>query len=164
MPLVMTRLTMTLIIPLMACGPLTQSGSEPEPNSGSETVQLTIGHRSEWRELWLEGETNLPNGAYVNYRVTHDLARTAQVKDWPAKNLMEVGRSAVLDGTYWARINTLRWPAGQVTVLVQFPLPPQSPEIVQRYGEFGEHMAGEHVTMRHGIKALEVTHTFDHRP
>ena len=72
----MTRLTMTLIIPLMACGPLTQSCSEPESNSGSETVQLTIGHRSEWRELWLEGETNLPNGAYVNYRVTHDLART----------------------------------------------------------------------------------------
>ena len=69
---------------------------------------------------------------------------------------MEAGRSAVLDGTYWARINTLHWPAGQVTVLVQFPLPPQSPEIVQRYGEFGENLTGEHVTTRDGILSVTV--------
>ena len=160
----MTRLIMTLVVPLMACGPLMQSGSEPEPHGEDETVQLTIGHRSEWRELWLEGETNLPNGAYVNYRVTHDLARTAQIQDWPAKNLMEAGRSAVLDGTYWARINTLHWPVGQVTVLVQFPLPPQNPEILKRYGEFGENLTGQHVAIRDGIKTVEALHTFDHRP
>ena len=129
----------------------------------AEPVELTVGHRSEWRVLWLEGETNLPDGAHLNYRVTHEAANTIPVAEWPATNLMEAGRSAVTGGTYWARINTFNWPRGSVRVVVQFPLPPQPPEVMERYGENGERLAGEHVTDVGGTRAIEVEHVFDHR-
>ena len=129
----------------------------------AEPVELTVGHRSEWRVLWLEGETNLPDGAHLNYRVTHEAANTIPVAEWPATNLMEAGRSAVTGGTYWARINTFNWPRGSVRVVVQFPLPPQPPEVVERYGENGERLAGEHVTDIGGTRAIEVEHVFEHR-
>ena len=152
-----------LLLAMTACGPLDQSDSAALPD-GTETVELTVGHRSEWRVLWVEGETDLPDGSYVNYRVTHDLARTSSPDAWPATNLVESGRSTIRDGTYWARVNTLNWPAGTVRVLVQFPFPPQPPEVVARYGEFGEHLTGDNVTERQGIRAIEVEHTFEHRP
>ena len=146
-----------LLLALPACGP------EGIGGAGAETVELTVAHRSEWRQLWLEGETNLPNGAYVNYRVTHEAAHTTEVADWPATNLIESGRSAVQDGTYWARISTFNWPPGAVRVVVQFPLPPQPPEVVARYGEFGERLAGEHVAELRGMKTVQVEHGFEHR-
>jgi hypothetical protein len=132
--------------------------------AGTETVALTIDHRSEWRVLWVEGETDLPDGAYINYRVTHELARTAPVEQWPSPNLIESGRATVQEGEYWARVNTLNWPAGAVDVVVQFPLPPQPPDVVRRYGEFGEQLTGDNVTVLNGMKAVEVRHTLQHDP
>ena len=146
-----------LLLALAACSPAGSGGT------AAETVELTVAHRSEWRQLWLEGETNLPNGAYVNYRVTHEAAHTTEVADWPATNLIESGRSAVQDGAYWARISTFNWPPGAVRVVVQFPLPPQPPEVVARYGEFGERLAGAHVTELRGMKTVQVEHAFEHR-
>lgn len=132
-------------------------------NGGTEPVMLSVEHRSEWRVLWVEGETDLPDGAYVNYRVTHDLARTTPVENWPAANLIESGRAVVQDGQYWARVNTLNWPSGPVRILVQFPLPPQPPAVVERYGEFGEQLTGANVTVLNGMKAIEVERAFDHQ-
>ena len=86
-----------------ACGP-----GSIVPSGGTETVDLTVEHRSEWRTLWLEGETNLPDGAHVNYRVTHELAADVPVGEWPAANLIESGRSTVRDGTYWAQSSLYR--------------------------------------------------------
>ena len=141
------------------------SGSATDPtDSGTEPVLLTVETRSEWRVLWIEGETDLPDGALVNYRATHALARTAPTEEWPATNLIESGRATVQGGQYWAQINTLNWPAGDVTVLVQFPLPPQPPDVDTRYGEFGEHLTGENVTDLGGMKAIEVESRFEHRP
>lgn len=142
---------------LAACGP----GSIAP--GGTETVDLTVEHRSEWRTLWLEGETNLPDGAHVNYRVTHALAADVPVGEWPAANLIESGRSTVRDGTYWAKISTFNWPAGEVRVVVRFPLPPQPPEVVERYGAFGEHLAGDGVKALQGMKTAEVEYAFTHR-
>ncbi len=148
----------------IACGPTGESG-EPAGAAGTdaEAVQLSVGHRSEWRELWVEGATDLPDGAHVNYRVTHEIAETAPADEWPVANLMETGRAAVLDGQFWTRINTYRWPAGQVRILVQFPLPPQPPEVDARFGAFGERLSGDNVTDLGGMKAVEVEHVFDHR-
>ena len=146
---------------LLAAGALAGCAGASAPPA--EPVELTVGHRSEWRVLWLEGETNLPDGAHLNYRVTHEAANTIPVADWPATNLMEAGRSAVTGGTYWARINTFNWPPGSVRVVVQFPLPPQPPEVVERYGQNGERLAGEHVTDAGGTRAIQVEHTFEHR-
>ena len=144
-----------------ACAPTADGGGAAGPSS--EAVELSVGHRSEWRELWVEGSTDLPDGAHVNYRVTHELVETAPADEWPAANLMETGRATVKDGQFWTRINTFRWPAGQVRILIQFPLPPQPPEVNARFGALGERLSGDNVTGLGGMKAVEVEHTFDHR-
>ena len=148
------------VLALATCGmPGCSAGGEPR----ADPVELTVRHRSEWRVLWLEGETNLPDGAHLNYRVTHEAANSIPVAEWPATNLMDAGRSAVKDGAYWARINTFNWPPGMVRVVVQFPLPPQPPDVVERYGELGERLSGEHVTDVGGTQAIELEHVFEHR-
>jgi len=114
--------------------------------------------------LWIEGETDLPDGAVVTYHVTHALARAASTEDWPARNLIEAGRATVQGGRYQARVNTLNWPPGEVEAMVQFPLPPQPPDVSARYGEFGEQLTGDNVSRMAGVKAVEVTHTFEHQP
>ena len=130
---------------------------------GTEAVELIVGHRSEWRVLWVEGQTDLPDGALVNYRVAHEVGETLPAEEWPAANLIEEGRAAVRDGTYWAKVNTLNWPRGRVRVLVQFPLPPQPPEVEERFGMLGEHLTGDNVMLLDGVKAVEVEHTLEHR-
>ena len=144
------------------CQPGGPTGELNTTVQGSEAVALTVSHRSEWRVLWIEGATDLPDGAVVSYRVTHSVATTTPTTDWPSSNLIEVGRATVEDGQYWARINTLNWPPGEVRVVAQFPLPPQPPAVVDQYGEFGEHLRGENVTDQDGIKAVEVEHVFEH--
>lgn len=142
------------------CDAAGKVGSVP---AGTETVALSVDHRSEWRQLWIEGTTDLPDGAFINYSVTHELGESTPADEWPAANLVEAGRATVKDGQYWSIINTLNWPRGNVRVLVQFPLPPQPPEVEARYGPFGEHLAGENVTSLAGMKAVEVEHRFEHR-
>ena len=141
--------------------------SEPEgatiDSDGSETVSLSVEHRSEWRQLWIQGATDLPDGAFLNYSVTHELAESSPPDQWPATNLLESGRATVKDGQFWSTINTLNWPNGNVRVLVQFPFPPQPPPIESRYGPMGEHLTGENVTTLAGMKAVEVEHQFEHR-
>jgi hypothetical protein len=129
---------------------------------GTEPVALEVRHRSEWRVLWIEGDTDLPDGALVNYTVTHEAATLTPAEEWPAANLTESARATVNEGQYWARINTLNWPTGQVRVLVQFPLPPQPPEVDTRYGAFGEHLTGANVTVLAGMKAVEVEYELEH--
>ena len=133
-------------------------------DQGTQSVSLQISHRTEWRTLWIEGKTDLPDGAYVNIRIIHELGQTTPMDTWPASNLMDNARSTVKDGTFWTKINTIRWPAGSVTVSAQFPSPPQAPEITKRYGEFGEHMAGMNVISQNGMKAVNVEEIFNFRP
>ena len=113
--------------------------------------------------LWIEGETDLPDGAFVDYRVTHSVARSTSADEWPAANLIASGRANVREGQYWSRVNTQGWPAGEVEIVVQFPLPPQPGTVRMRYGEFGEHLTGDNVADFGGMKAVEVTYVFDHR-
>ena len=153
-----------LALLLGGCSQVASETGAGTDTQGTEPVTLTVGHRSEWRVLWLEGETDLPDGAIVNYRVTHGLARTAPADEWPATNMIESGRATVQGGQYWTRINTFRWPAGEVRILVQFPLPPQPPAVLTRYGELGVHLTGDNVTNLDGMKAVEVEYVFEHRP
>ena len=132
-------------------------------SDGFETVSLSVEHRSEWRQLWIQGATDLPDGAFLNYSVTHELAASSPPEEWPATNLLESGRATVKDGQFWSIVNTLNWPNGNVRVLVQFPFPPQPPPIESRYGQMGEHLTGENVTTLAGMKAVEVEHQFEHR-
>jgi len=132
-------------------------------SAGTETVNLTVTHRSEWRVLWIEGTADLPDGAAVSYRVTHQLAETAPMDQWPAPNLIDSGRAVVQAREYWARVNTMNWPAGQVRIQIQFPVPPQPAAVTERYGAFGEKIAGEHVVSIDGTTIVQVEEVFDHR-
>ena len=137
------------------------SGNAGGGNGGTETVMLEVGHETRWRELRIEGATDLPDGAVVTYQVTHALANELPRNDWPAPNLVTNGTAVVQDGVYWARINTTYWPPGRVDVLAQFPAAPQPEPVRQRYGPFGEHLTGGNVESFGDSRVVTVQHAFD---
>lgn len=149
---------------LLGCSSQSSSGDASTPDTmtgGTETVALSVDHRSRWRELRIEGATDLPDGAVVTYFVTHALTNEAPVGEWPAQNLITDGTAVVNAGQYWAEINTTYWPPGSVHVQVQFPVSPQPAPIQSRYGEFGEHLAGSNVTEVASSKVVTIEHSFD---
>ena len=153
-----------LVVTTLAVVILTACDQNPsDENTSEERVLLTVEHRSEWRQLWIEGTTDLPDGAFVNFSVEHEIGSTTPADEWPTANLMESGRATVAEGQYWTVVNTLNWPPGNVRILVQFPLPPQPVEIAARYGEFGEHLVGDNVVTLSGMKAVEAEYQFEHR-
>ena len=143
-----------------ACG---AGGAASDAGSDREPVQLSFEHRSEWRQLWIEGTTDLPDGAFVDYQVAHEMSDTTPAGEWPATNLIESGRASVTEGHFWTRINTFNWPRGSVRIVVQFPVPPQPAEVDARYGRLGERLAGDNVITVAGARIIEVEHVFDHR-
>ena len=134
-----------------------QDGESP----GGEAVTLAVDHRSRWRELRIEGETDLPDGAVVSYRVTHARAEELPPSEWPAKNLIADGTAVVQEQQYWARLNTTYWPAGDVRVQVRFPVAPQPTTVSGRYGAFGEHLTGDNVTSLGASKVVTAEHTLE---
>ena len=130
-------------------------------SGGTETVTLAVGHQTRWRELRIEGETSLPDGAVVTYQVTHGLANELPRAEWPAQNLISDGAAMVHDGVYWTRLNTTYWPPGRVEVLVRFPVAPQPDPVRLRYGQFGEHLAGDNVSDLGGSRVVTAEHAFD---
>ena len=151
-------LTTLAVLTLTAC-----SQNHSDENTSGEEVLLTVEHRSEWRQLWIEGATDLPDGAFINFSVEHEIGRSTPSDEWPTANLVESGRATVAEGHYWTVVNTLNWPPGNVRIVVQFPLPPQPVEIAARYGEFGEHLIGDNVVTLSGMKAVEAEYQFEHR-
>lgn len=151
----------SILVGLAACTPTDEQTSG---NRAGETVALSVDYRTEWRALWIEGSTDLPDGALVAYRVTHELTATAPVDEWPARNLIDAGKAAVQGGRYWTRLNTSYWPPGEVRILIQFPVPPQPDFVVERYGEFGETLSGDNVTTLGGMRMIEIEETFQFRP
>ncbi len=133
----------------------------PGAGSGTETVALAVGHETRWRQLRIEGETDLPDGAVVTWQVTHALANELPRGDWPAQNLLADGEAVVQDGVYWTRINTTYWTPGRVDVRVQFPVAPQPDPVRLRFGEFGEHLTGENVASLGGSRVVTAEHAFD---
>ena len=128
---------------------------------GTETVVLAVDHETRWRELRIEGATDLPDGAVVTYQVTHALANELPRGEWPAQNLITDGAAVVQDGVYWTRINTTYWQPGRVDVLVQFPVAPQPDPVRLRYGQFGEHLTGDNVNSLGGSRVVAAEHAFD---
>jgi hypothetical protein len=147
---------------MTGCGPVTADDAGPGAGSpGSETVALAVDHRSRWRELRIEGETDLPDGAVVSYRVTHALADELPPSEWPAQNLIADGTAVVQASQFWARLNTTYWPAGDVRVEVRFPVAPQPAAVRQRYGDFGEQLTGDNVEILGASKVVTAEHTLE---
>ena len=142
------------------CAPAAGPDTDVELGGGA-TVVLAVDHRSRWRELRIEGTTDLPDGAVVSYRVTHALAAELSPSEWPAKNLIADGTAVVQESQYWARLNTTYWPTGSVRVEVQFPIAPQPTTVRERYGEFGEHLTGDNVTILGASKVVIAEHALE---
>jgi len=157
------RLVLTVLIgwSVAACSEPAGGGGPSQEPSGAESVMLSITHESRWRELRVEGATDLPDGAVLSYRVTHALANELPPSEWPAQNLIADGTAAVQEGKYGARLNTTYWPKGSVQVEVQFPIAPQPPTIRTRYGNFGEELTGNNVTVLGSSKVVTAEHTFN---
>jgi len=139
------------------CGP----AGAPLVGGGSETVALTVEPVARWRELRLEGTTDLPDGAVVTYHVTHAVATELPPDEWPAGNLMTDGTAVVQEGRFWAALNTTYWPAGAVQVRVQFPVAPQPETVRTRYGDFGEQLTGDNVVALGGSNVVTAEQTIE---
>lgn len=152
----------TWVLATGGCAPVTgnDTGSDVRSPDG-ETVVLAVDHRSRWRELRIQGTTDLPDGAVVSYHVTHALAEELPPSEWPARNLIADGTAVVLESQYWARLNTTYWPPGAVRVQVQFPVAPQPAAVRGRYGEFGEHLTGDNITILGAAKVVTAEHTLE---
>ena len=144
-----------------ACAPAPAGESAAGPAGGAETVMLEVGHETRWRELRIEGATDLPDGAVVTWQTTHALANELPRSEWPARNLIADGAAVVQDGVYWTRLNTTYWPPGRVDVRVQFPVAPQPDAVRLRYGPFGERLTGDNVTPLGGARVVIAEHAFD---
>ena len=158
--LYMTTVTVGIVPLWLACTP-TSTRNDKTELSGIETIRLEVGHRTRWRELRIEGTTDLPDGAVVTYQVTHAAASEFAPSEWPAQNLIDDGTAVVHAGEYWARLNTTYWPEGTVDVIVQFPVSPQPEAIRLQYGDFGEQLTGANVTTFGASKVVTVEHTFN---
>ena len=149
-----------LVLSIGGCESTIRGDADPgNVSSDGETVVLTVEHRSRWRELRIEGTTDLPDGAVVSYHVAHLLADELPRNEWPAQNLIVDGTAVVQESRYWARLNTTLWPAGDVRVRVQFPIARQPVAVGDRYGEFGEHLTGDNVTTLGASKVVTAEHT-----
>ena len=152
----------TWVLSVGACGPGRGNNAGPgSGSSGEETVVLTVDHRLRWRELRIEGTTDLPDDAIVSYTVTHALAAELPRGEWPAKNLISEGTAVVLESQYWARLNTTYWPPGLVRIHIQFPVAPQPESMRERYGAFGEHLTGDNVTILGASRVVTAEHTLE---
>ena len=151
----------TWVLAVGGCGPATGGDVGPESGSAGETVLLAVDHRSSWRELRIEGTTDLPDGAVVSYHVTHALAEQLPLGEWPAQNLIADGTAVVLKTQYWASLNTTNWPAGAVEVQIQFPIAPQPEAVRARYGAFGEQLTGDNVTTLGASRVVTAEHRFE---
>lgn len=154
--------------PWGGCAPVPAGEGADAPaaggNGGAETVTLAVAHETRWRELRIEGATDLPDGAVVTWQITHALADAAPRSEWPAPNLIADGAAVVQDGVYWTRLNTTYWPPGRVEVRAQFPVAPQPDAVRRRYGRFGEHLAGDNVVSLGGSRIVTAEHAFDWAP
>ena len=154
----MNRVLRTVVLGCILSG-CVQAGQDPV--ASTERLALDVGHQSKWRELRVEGTTDLPDGAVLSYRVTHALTDEIAPAAWPAKNLITDGTAVVQEGQYWTNLNTTYWPAGTVRIRVEFPVAPQPDAIQSLYGEFGERLEGDNVSSLGSSKVLTAEHVFE---
>lgn len=160
----MTRMTRAAYVGLLCwlmAGCTTGSGGPDATAGGTERVVLEVDHDIRWRELRIEGTTDLADGAVLSYRVTHAVTDEVPVDEWPSRNLISDGTAVVQDGRYWARLNTRFWPRGNVRVRVEFPVAPQPDAVRLKYGEFGERLTGDNVIALGSSQVVSVEHAFE---
>jgi hypothetical protein len=112
-------------------------------------VTLTSSSRIVGRTLFIEGNTDLPDSAVIEWELRHESFNIR--RDIPLSRLASEGHTIVRDRHYTVAVDLSAWPAGQVEVWVAFqPLSygTRQPACVnQLYGRNGERIEGENVSI-----------------
>ena len=115
----------------------------------ARTVELTLSPRLDGRTIVIEGTTDLPDNAVIEWELRHE--QLFQRHDVPISLMANEGHALVHGRHYRAVIDLSRWPSGSVEVWVAFQ--PRSygtrqpAHISYLYGASGEWMEGENVTI-----------------
>ena len=115
----------------------------------ARTVQLTLAPRLEGRTIVIEGTTDLPDNAVIEWELRHE--QLFQRHDVPVSRMASEGHAVVHDHHYRATLDLGGWPSGKIEVWVAFqPLSygtRQPAHINWLYGRDGERIDGENVTI-----------------
>jgi len=136
-----TVLTICLLLALtlVGCDVETEEAAEP-----SRVVELDADGVVEDDVLRVEGTATVPDGALITYEV-------GDPSDVLADDEMAfaAGNAAVTDESFAFEVPVEGWPRGRVNVWVAFQtvvgLDEQPAEVIELYGELGEHMEGDDV-------------------
>jgi hypothetical protein len=112
-------------------------------------VTLTSSSRVVGRTLFIEGITDLPDSAVIEWELRHE--SLFKRRDIPVSRMATEGHTTVHGKHYTVAVDLSSWPSGQVEVWVAFqPLSygTRQPACVnQLYGRSGEWIEGEHVSI-----------------
>jgi hypothetical protein len=120
------------------------------PSSGSaQYVDLSLDPDLQGTTLSIQGTTDLPDRTLLLYDVAHEEMTTRS--DVPFDKLHTDGNLEVSGGRYATQVDLTGWPGGDLQVWVGFQTvlgvgTKQPDEIIERFGEAGEFLAGENVT------------------
>jgi hypothetical protein len=126
----------------------------------SKTVDLTLAPRMAGRTLFIEGTTDLPDQAVIEWELRHE--QLFQRRDIPIERMTNEGHAVVRGHRYGIAVDLSGWPAGSVEVWVAFqPLSygtRQPAQISQIFGRNGERIEGNNVSVHPArMKRVELT-------
>jgi hypothetical protein len=132
----------------------------------AETVRLEVTPRLHGRVLRIEGRTDLPDNARIDWQARHAEMNTR--RDFPVERMSNSGRVAVRGGRYSATVDLSAWPNGAIEVWVAFePLVYNNdqPRFVTRlFGEYGQQLSGPNIEtngqFRNMFRAVAVQRVF----
>jgi hypothetical protein len=126
----------------------------------ARNVSLTSAPRVVGRMLVIEGSTDLPDSAIIEWELRHE--SLFKRHDIPISRMVTEGHTVVRGHRYYVTIDLSNWPTGQVEVWVAFqPLSygTRQPAFVTRlYGLNGEWIEGAHVSIHPAhMRRVELT-------
>ena len=127
--------------------------------ASAQFVELSLNPRIQGNLLIIEGRTDLPNRALLMYEVS-------QVSTNPK---VANGTMPVQESRYLRQVDLTGWHAGTIEVWVGFQMllgsnENQPEEVMERFGEMGEHLYGDNVTENGGFKRVEVSERLEFLP
>ena len=112
-------------------------------------VVLTSSSRVVGRTLYIEGTTDLPDSAVIEWELRHE--SLFKRRDIPISRMATEGHTIVRDRRYRVAVDLSAWPEGEVEVWVAFQptsYGTRQPQFVSRiYGYSGEWLDGENVSI-----------------
>jgi hypothetical protein len=115
----------------------------------AKTVNLTSAPRVIGRTVYIEGTTDLPDSAVIEWELRHELLNKR--RDIPIARMATEGHAVVRDHRYVVAVDVSAWPSGQVEVWVAFqPLSygTRQPACVNRlFGINGQWIEGANVSI-----------------